>query len=76
VSPLFKRGSDAPAVNDSSHRLSHIGSKLEDLIYSDTDFALPSPEAPAVLWVLETSTDPRIITLLLKCLLGCNGPSD
>jgi hypothetical protein len=74
VSPLFKRGSDAPAVNDSSHSLSHIGSKLEDLIYSDTDFTLPSPEVPAVLWVLETSTDPRIITIAAEMSVGLQRP--
>ncbi|KAJ7839622.1 hypothetical protein B0H13DRAFT_1911165 [Mycena leptocephala] len=74
VSPLFKRGSDATAVNDSSHSLSHIGSKLEDLIYSDTDFTRPSPEVPVVLWVLETSTDPRIITIAAEISVGLQWP--
>ncbi|KAJ6533486.1 hypothetical protein B0H19DRAFT_1272143 [Mycena capillaripes] len=43
-------------------------------LYCDDDFMAPSPEIPAVLWVLETSTDHRMIEVAGEMAAGLQWP--
>jgi hypothetical protein len=78
VSPLFKRGGDALPCFASNITpqigLSQLGSKSGNLTYSGAYFAPPSSEVPAVLWVLETSTDPRMIAVAAEMAVGLQWP--
>ncbi|KAJ6602849.1 hypothetical protein DFH09DRAFT_1470867 [Mycena vulgaris] len=52
-------GSILPCVTPRGSTSSSI--KLVSDLYHESHFAPPSPEVPAVVWILETSTDPKMV---------------
>ncbi|KAJ7113039.1 hypothetical protein C8R44DRAFT_984876 [Mycena epipterygia] len=59
----------------SSHTFKSASSKPLDC-HNDCGFSSPSAEVPAVLWILETSTDPGMIEVAAKIGLDLQWPLD
>ncbi|KAF7360653.1 hypothetical protein MVEN_00797000 [Mycena venus] len=76
ATPIFKPGKHILpyfATNVSTPSLEKPLSELGDL-FSEEDFSPPSSEIPAVLWVLETSTDPKMIESAAEMAAGLQWP--
>ncbi|KAF7325357.1 hypothetical protein MVEN_02630800 [Mycena venus] len=76
ATPIFKPGKHILpyfATNVSTPSLGKPLSELGDL-FSEEDFSPPSSEIPAVLWVLETSTDPKMIESAAEMAAGLQWP--
>ncbi|KAJ6602846.1 hypothetical protein DFH09DRAFT_452952 [Mycena vulgaris] len=70
----IKSGPILPCV--ASHTSSSGSPKLEPDPYPEYLFAPPSPEVPAVLWVLETSTDPIMVEAAAGMAVDLQWPLD